>query len=74
MKIHNVFYMSLLEQDIIKKGRVDKNGTELDAGDSNSGEYEVEVIQDSAIYAKESESSHLPGLYYLILWKRYPEE
>ena len=71
-RIHDVFYVSLMEQDITKKERVD-NETELDAGD-NSGEYEVEAIWDSAVYAKESESGQLPGLYYLVSWKGYPEE
>ena len=52
----------------------DENNTvELDAGDK-SGEYKVEAIRDSALYAKESESSHLPGFYYLFSWKGYPEE
>ncbi len=36
-------------------------------------EYKVEVIYDSAIYARESED-HLLGLYYLVLWKGYHEE
>ena len=51
----------------------EENAEELDAGD-NSGEYEVEAIRDSAVYARESESGHLPGLYYLVSWKGYPEE
>ena len=63
-RIHDVFYVSLLEQDSTKKGWMD-NKTELDTGD-DSGEYEVEAIRDSAVYARESESSHLPGLYYLV--------
>ena len=43
--------------------------------ENNSGEYEVEAIQDSVIYAKKSESGHhLLGLYYLASWKRYLEE
>ncbi len=38
-------------------------------------EYEVEAICDSAVYPKESDSGHhLPGLYYLVSWKGYPEE
>ena len=45
---------------------------EFDAGDNE--EYEVEAIWDSAIYARKSESGHLPGLYYLVSWKKYPEE
>ena len=53
---------------------MDKNATELDAGDNDSGEYEVEAIWDSAVYARESESGHLPGLYYLVSLERYPEE
>ena len=52
---------------------MDKNVTELDAG-NESGEYEVEAIWDSAVYVRESESGHLPGLYYLVSWKGYPEE
>ena len=46
---------------------------ELDTGD-DSGEYKVEAIRDSAVYARESESGHLPGLYYLVFWKGYLEE
>ena len=33
----------------------------------------MESIQDSAVYAKEADK-HLPGLYYLVAWKGYPEE
>ena len=65
-RIHDVFHVSLLEQDITRKGRVDKNVTELDAGNNDSGEYKIEVIWDSAVYARELESGYLPGLYYLI--------
>ena len=36
--------MLLLERNTTRKGRVDENATELDAGDNNSGEYEVEAI------------------------------
>ena len=73
-RIYDVFHMSLLEYDTTRKERVyEKNAEELDAGD-NSGEYEVEAIRDSAIYAKESELGHLLGLYYLVSWKGYPEE
>ena len=64
--------MSLLEQDITRKKRVEKV-PELDAGD-NSKEYEVEAILDRAVYTMELESGHLPGLSYVIAWKGYPEE
>ena len=60
--------MSLLEQDTTRKGWVDEEvkQMEFNAGDDESGEYEVEAIWNSAVYAKESESYHLPGLYYLV--------
>ena len=75
-RIHDIFYVSLLEQDTTRKGRVDKEvrQIEFDNGDNDSGKYEVEAIRDSAVYARESESGHLPGLYYLVSWKGYPEE
>ena len=48
---------------------------QLEFEDNNEGEeYKVEAICDSAVYAKESESGQLPGLYYLISWKDFPEE
>ena len=67
-RIHDVFHVSLLEQDTTRKGRVDeKDASELDAGEDEGGEYEVEAIYDNADYARESESGHhLPGLYYLV--------
>ena len=69
--------MSLLEQDTTRKERVDENGielAELDAGNNEGGEYKIEAICDSAVYARESKSGHLPGLYYLVFWKSYLEE
>ena len=56
--------ITLLEQDTTKKERVNEQVTELEAG--NSVEYEVEAIRDSAVYASESESGQLSGLYYLV--------
>ena len=43
----------------------------MEPGDNK--EYEVEAIRGSAVYAKEADE-HLPGLYYLVAWKGYPEE
>ena len=65
--------MSLPEKDTTKKGRVDKNWMELDAG-NNSGDYKVEAIWNSAVHVGESVSGYLPGFYYLVLWKKDLEE
>ena len=72
-RIHNIFHVSLLEQDTTRKGRVDENVTEFEA-DSDKEEYKMERIWDSAVYAKESATGHLSGLYYLVSWKGYPKE
>ena len=34
----------------------------------------MEGIRNSAVYARESETGYLPGLYYLVSWKGYPED
>ena len=52
---------------------MDDENVELDASNEN-GEYKLEAIWDSKVYARESESGHLPSLYYLVLWKGNPEE
>ena len=71
-RIHDDFHVSLLEQIITRKGWVDdeNNVAKLEAGNKN-GEYEMEAIQNSAVYMRESEFGHLLGLYYLVSWKRY---
>ena len=76
-KIHDVFHVSLLEQDTTRKGRVDENATKLDAGNNEGKEYKVKAIRDSAVYARES-AGHLPGstIWYLgkdIQKKKTPE-
>ena len=66
----------MLEQDTIRKGRVDEKTVEqlkFEAGGDNE-EHEVESICNSAVYARESEAGYLPGLYYLVSWKGYPED
>ena len=62
-----------MEQDTIRKERVDEKVTELDFKAGNSEEYKVEAIWDSAVYARDLEG-HLPGLYYLVAWKGYTKE
>ena len=54
--------MSLLEQDITRKGQ-EFSGPVFEPGDNK--EYEMEAIQDSAVYAKKT-NGYLPGLYYLV--------
>ena len=75
-RIYDVFHMALLEQDTTRTGRVDEEvrQMEFNSGDDESGGYKVEAFRDCAVYAKESKSGHLPGLYYLVSWKRYPEK
>ncbi len=65
-RIHDVFHMSLMEQDTTRKGRVDETTSRLEfENEGDREEYEVEAIRDSAVYARESEG-YLPGLYYLV--------
>ena len=73
-EMHDVFHMSLLEQNTTKKERVNNRVKELELKAGNSKEYKVEAIWDSAVYASKSESGQLPGLYYLVAWKRYLKE
>ncbi len=68
-KIHNVFHVLLLEQDITRKGRVDKAlpepEKELEFEARGNKEYKVKAIIDSAMYGQQS-NNQMPGLYYLI--------
>ena len=60
--------MFLLEQNTIKKRRVDEKTVEqlkFEAGGNNK-EYEIEGIYNSTVYARESEAGHLPCFYYLV--------
>ncbi len=59
--MYGVFYMSLLEQNITRKERVNKalsgpvKNVEFKAGSNK--EYEVETIIDSAIYGQQANSN-----------------
>ena len=58
--------MLLLEQNTTKKRWVDENNAiKLNTG-NDSGEYKLDAISNSAVYARKSESGYLPGLYYLV--------
>ena len=72
-KIYNVFHVSLLEQDTIMKEWVDRDVTKLDAS-NDSDKYKVEVICNSVIYTKKSESGYLLRLYYLVFWKNHSKK
>ena len=71
-KIHNIFHVLLLEQDITKKRQM--NDMQLKFEADNEKEYKIDGIWDSVVYAKESTTGQLPKLYYLVLWKGYLEE
>ena len=57
-----------------REERVDKRVTEIELKAGDSKEYEVEAIWDSAVYANKLKSGQLPGLYYLVAWKGYPDK
>ena len=57
--------MSFLEQDNIRKKRVDKTVTKLEFEANDSKKYKVEAIWDSAVYANKAKV-YLVGLYYLV--------
>ncbi len=71
--------MSLLEKDTTRKGRVDNKALsepekELEFEAGGDKKYEVKAIIDSAVYGQQANSNQMPSLYYLVLWKGYPEE
>lgn len=51
-RIHDVFHLSLLEQDSTMKGRVNDIQLDFEFEAGNNKEYEVDGIRDSAVYAK----------------------
>lgn len=60
-----MFYISMLEQDITKKKRINKflSMSKFEIG--NKKEYKIKAIRNSTIYAKKA-NKHLSGLYYLV--------
>lgn len=53
---------------------MDKKDEKMGFEASDKEKYEFNGIEDSAVYAKESKESYLPGRYYLVSWKSYLEE
>ena len=69
---HNVFLVSLLKQDFIRKGQINKFPIpEFETGDNK--EYEIEAIRNNKVYAKKADG-YLSGLYYLVISKGYPKK
>ena len=52
-RMHNVFHVSLLDEDTTKKEWVDKRVKELELEAGDSKEYKIEAIWDSAVYISE---------------------
>lgn len=74
-KIYDIIHLSLLEKNTNKKGRIDETTSQLNLDKGVDGEkYKVERLCDSVVYVKKSECGHLLDLYYIVLWKSYPEE
>lgn len=73
-RIHDIFHVLLLKNNIIKKNWVDKMTSQLKFKINNkSKECKVKEIWVNAIYTREL-GGHLPGLYYPVLWKGYFKE
>ena len=72
-RIYDIFYLSLLEQNITKKEWVDKKVTELEFEFGNNKRYNVGAIWNSAFYTSKLEG-YLLSQYYLVAWKLYLEE
>ena len=58
----------------MKKGQVNYTQLDFKFEASNDEEYKVDGIQNSAVYAKKSIISQLPGLYYLVFSKNNSQE
>ena len=57
----------------MKKKQVNNTQLDFEFKASNAEEYEVDSIQNSAVYARKS-ARQLSGLYYLVSWKGYPKK
>lgn len=66
-----MFHVLLLKKDNTKKGQINKFSAKFEMG--NNKKYNVKAICNNAVYAKKVDR-HLPGLYYLVIWKSYLEE
>lgn len=62
--------MLLLEQNITKKGQVNKNAIQLKFEANNNEKYKFKSIWNSAVYEKESKAGYLSELYHLALLEK----
>ena len=60
-----MFHVLLLEQDTIKKERMNNFLLMLEFKTCNNKKYELEIIWDNEVYDKEIDK-YLLGLYYLV--------
>lgn len=65
------YWNGMPKKEVGRQKLLPEQEREFKAGDSKK--YEVEVIKNSAVYTKETEEQ-LPGFYYLVSPKGYPEE
>ncbi len=73
-KIHNVFYVLLLEQNIIRKKQVNNVLPESEKFETKDNkEYKVKAIIEKIMYDKKR-NNQMPGLYYFVLWKDFLKE
>lgn len=57
--MQDIFYVSLQVHDRIKKQQVDKTISQLKfEGDGKSKNYQIEIICNSAVYPKQSDSNY----------------
>ena len=47
---------------------------ELEFEAVDNKKYEIKVIIDSMMFNQQANNNQMPGFYYLVLWKNYPEE
>lgn len=76
-RIHDIFYILMLEQNIIRKGQVNKVNKLLklkpEFYKKNNKEYQLGATYNSRVYVKEA-TSQLPGLFYLVSYKNHSKD
>ena len=73
-KIRDIFYISLLKQEITRIGQIDEYAIQLEFEVNDNEKHKVKCILNSAIYAKKWEIGYLSRFYYLVFWISYPKK